>query len=117
MPTLRLKLISTAAMGSLMGIAGAPYAFFLAFIEPVSAFSLLIAVNAIAMPMIGGRATWIGPVIGAILLGTAQQVATVTISSELNILVVGVMLVGFVALAPEGVVGLVQKAARRRQSG
>ena len=116
-PTLRLKLISTTVMGALMGMAGAPYAFFLAFIEPASAFSLLIAVNAIAMPMIGGKATWIGPVIGAILLGSAQQVATVTISSELNILIVGVMLVGFVTLAPEGVVGVVQKMARRRRSG
>jgi branched-chain amino acid transport system permease protein len=41
----------------------------------------------------------------------------VTISSELNILIVGVMLVGFVTLAPEGVVGVVQKMARRRRSG
>ena len=33
------------------------------------------------MPLIGGMTSWIGPIIGAVLLGTMQQVATVTISS------------------------------------
>jgi len=66
-------------------------------------------VNAIAMPMIGGATTWLGPVIGALLLGTVQQVATVTISSELNLLIVGVVLVFFVIVAPEGIVGLLKK--------
>ena len=113
-PTLRLKLVSTTTMGALMGVAGAPFPFFVAFVEPVSAFSLLIAVNAIAMPMIGGTATWIGPVIGALLLGSAQEVTKVTISSEWNILIVGVVLVGFITLAPQGIVGLVQDFRRKR---
>ena len=47
-------------------------------------------------------------------LGTAQQVATVTISSELNLLIVGVVLVAFVILAPEGLVGLFQRLTRRK---
>ena len=83
-------------------------------VEPSSTFDLNYAVNALAMPMIGGTTTWLGPVIGAILLGTAQQVATVTISSELNLLIVGVVLVLFVVLAPEGLIGLVRKLRRRR---
>lgn len=108
-PTLRLKLISTTVSGFLMGVAGAPFALYVSFIEPVSAFNLIYAVNAIAMPMIGGATTWIGPVIGALLLGSAQQVATVTISSELNLLIVGALLVFFVIAAPDGIVGLVRK--------
>ena len=70
-----------------------------------SAFSLSYAVNTIAMPLIGGTATWAGPVIGAILLGTLQQVATVTISSALSLLIVGLLLVTFVIAAPRGIVG------------
>ncbi len=112
-PTLRLKLVSTTVMGALMGVAGAPYPFFVTFVEPVSAFNLLIAVNAIAMPMIGGTATWFGPVVGAILLGSVQEWTKVTISSEWNLLIVGVMLVGFISLAPQGIVGMVQKLRRR----
>jgi branched-chain amino acid transport system permease protein len=59
--------------------------------------------------VIGGTSTWIGPVIGAVLLATVQQVATVTISSEINLLVVGALLVGFVMLAPRGIVGLLRQ--------
>jgi branched-chain amino acid transport system permease protein len=117
-PTLRLKLVSTTVMGALMGIAGAPYPYVVSYVDPLSAFSLLVAVNAIAMPMIGGTSHWIGPVIGALLLGTAQQWITVNISSELNLLLVGGLLVGFVTLAPHGIVGLAQRIAgtRRRRS-
>jgi len=114
-PTLRLKLISATIMGAMMGVAGAPYPYFVTFVDPASAFSLFVAVNAIAMPMIGGTAHWIGPVIGALLVGTAQQVITVTVSSELNVLVVGVMLVLFITLAPQGIVGLAQKYLARRR--
>lgn len=116
-PTLKLKLISASVMGAMMGVAGAPYPFFVTYVDPVSAFNLLIAVNAIAMPMIGGTASWIGPIIGALLVGGAQEIITVTISSEMNLLVVGVMLVAFITLAPKGIVGLYQdyRKKRRRQ--
>ena len=108
-PTLRLKLIATTVSGFLMGMAGAPFVLYVGFVEPSSAFNLVYAVNSIAMPMIGGATTWVGPLIGALLLGSVQQIATVTISSELNLLIVGVLLVFFVIAAPEGIVGLVRK--------
>jgi branched-chain amino acid transport system permease protein len=104
-PTLRLKLIATVLSGGLMGMAGAPLPYYVTYLDPASGFSLSYAVNTIAMPLIGGTATWAGPVIGAILLGTLQQVATVTISSALSLLLVGVLLVGFVIAAPKGIVG------------
>src|SRR5687767_1613188 len=95
-PTLRLKLFATTVSGFLLGVAGAPFPYYVTFVEPNSAFALDYAVNALAMPMIGGTTSWVGPVIGAVLLGTASQLATVTISSELNLLIVGVVLVAFV---------------------
>jgi branched-chain amino acid transport system permease protein len=104
-PTLRLKLIATALSGGLMGMAGAPLPYYVTYLDPASGFSLSYAVNTIAMPLIGGTATWLGPVIGAVLLGTLQQVATVTISSALSLLLVGLLLVGFVIAAPKGIVG------------
>jgi branched-chain amino acid transport system permease protein len=108
-PTLRLKLFATTVSGFLLGVAGAPFPYYVTFVEPNSAFALDYAVNALAMPMIGGTTSWLGPVIGAVLLGTAQQVAIVTISSEMNLFIVGVVLVLFVVLAPEGILGLVRR--------
>jgi branched-chain amino acid transport system permease protein len=108
-PTLRLKLIATVVSGALMGMAGAPFPFYIGYVDPGSAFNLSYAVNSIAMPMIGGTTSWVGPLVGAILLGTLQQVATVTISSVANLLIVGLLLIGFVIVAPNGIVGLWQK--------
>ena len=115
-PTLRLKLIATTLSGALMGMAGAPFPYYLGFLQPQSAFALEYAVNSIAMPMIGGTSSWIGPLIGALLLGIVQQVATVTISSAVNVLIVGVLLVAFVIIAPNGIVGFVQNLVRRGRS-
>jgi branched-chain amino acid transport system permease protein len=107
-PTLRLKLIATTISGALMGMAGAPFPYYIGYLQPASTFGLDYAVNSIAMPLIGGTTTWVGPLIGTILLGTLQQVATVTISSAVNLLLVGVILVVFVIVAPNGIVGLFQ---------
>ena len=115
MPTLKLKLVATTLSGALMGMAGAPFPYYIGYLQPASAFALDYAVNSIAMPMIGGTGSWIGPLVGAILLGTIQQVATVTISSAVNVLIVGVLLVVFVIIAPNGLVGLVQDMLRRKQ--
>ena len=112
-PTLRLKLIATTLSGALMGMAGAPLPYYVTYLDPSSSFSLSYAINSVAMPLIGGMASWVGPVLGAVLLGTIQQLATVTISSALNLLIVGLLLIGFVIVAPNGIVGLV--AARRRR--
>jgi len=114
-PTLRLKLIATTISGALMGMAGAPFPYYIGYLEPASAFGLAYAVNSIAMPMIGGTTSWVGPLIGSVLLGTLQQIATVTISSAVNLLIVGVLLVGFVIIAPNGIVGLIQERWRTRQ--
>jgi branched-chain amino acid transport system permease protein len=60
--------------------------------------------------------SWLGPLIGAVLLGTVQQLVQVTVSSAWNLLIVGVLLVVFVTLAPNGIMGWVSAwQARRRQ--
>jgi branched-chain amino acid transport system permease protein len=114
-PTLRLKLIATTLSGAFMGMAGAPFPYYIGYLQPASAFGLEYAVNSIAMPMIGGTTSWIGPLVGSILLGSLQQIATVTISSAVNLLIVGLLLVAFVIIAPNGLVGLVQERLRARR--
>ena len=104
--------IACTVSGALLGVGGAPMPMYLSFIEPTSSFNLSYAVSALAMPIIGGIGHWAGPVIGALLLGTLQQVVTVTISNELNVLVVGVLLVVFVVIAPDGILGWVKSWKR-----
>lgn len=111
-PTLKLKLIATALSGGFMGMAGAPLPYYVTYLDPTSGFSLNYAVNAIAMPLIGGTSSWLGPVIGAVLVGGLQEWIRVTISSAVNVLVAGVLMVVFVIVAPQGIVGLFQRKKR-----
>jgi branched-chain amino acid transport system permease protein len=113
-PTLRLKLIATTISGALMGMAGAPFPYYIGFLQPSSVFGLDYAINSIAMPLIGGTTSWVGPLLGAVLLGSLQQIATVTISSAVNLLIVGFLLVGFVIVAPNGIIGLIHKYVQHR---
>src|SRR5499427_3400182 len=112
-PTLRLKLLACVISGALMSAAGAPAAMYLQFANPDSAFNLNYSVSVLAMALIGGTAHWIGPVLGAIILGATQQLLAVTISSEVNVLVLGIMLVVFVVGAPKGLIGLLRRAPSR----
>ncbi len=113
-PTLRLKLIATTISGALMGMAGAPFPYYIGYLQPSSTFGLDYAVNSIAMPLIGGTTSWVGPLIGALLLGSLQQIATVTISSAVNLLIVGFVLVAFVIVAPNGIIGLIHTYLQRK---
>jgi len=113
-PTLKLKIFSASISGALMGMAGTTFPYYLSYVEPSSAFSLSYAVNSIAMPLIGGMMSWMGPLIGAVLLGSVQQLVQVTISSAWNLLIVGVLLVLFVTLAPNGIMGWVDAWRRRK---
>jgi branched-chain amino acid transport system permease protein len=116
-PTLRLKVLACVISGALMCAAGAPAAMYLQYADPSSAFNLNYSVTVLAMSLIGGTAHWAGPIFGAILLGVTQQLLAVTISSEVNVLVLGIMLVLFVVAAPEGLLGLARRLAGNRAGG
>jgi branched-chain amino acid transport system permease protein len=90
---------------------------YLQYANPESAFNLNYSVSVLAMSLIGGTAHWIGPVLGAVLLGTTQQLLAVTISSEVNVLVLGIMLVLFVVGAPKGLIGLVRRRSKLERAG
>ena len=113
-PTLKLKLFACVASEALMGAAGAPMPMYLSFIEPASTFNLNYTIGSLGGAIIGGMSHWLGPIIGAVLLGSLQQIITVTVSGEVNVLVVGVLLVVFVVAAPEGILGLFKKLGRAK---
>jgi branched-chain amino acid transport system permease protein len=108
-PTLKLKLFACVISGALMGAAGAPMPMYMSFIEPASTFNLSYTIGALGSSIIGGMSHWVGPIIGSILLGSLQQIVSVTIPGEANVLIVGILLVFFVVAAPEGILGLFKR--------
>jgi branched-chain amino acid transport system permease protein len=108
-PTLRTKCIATAVSGALMAAIGAPYALYASYIDPGAAFNMNYSLTALAMALLGGTMSWPGPVIGALALSLIEQGLTVTVSPELNLLVIGLILVGGVVFMPGGLYRLLKK--------
>lgn len=115
-PTLRVKIAAAAVSCGLMGATGALLPFYLTFLEPGTAFGMSYSISAVAVAMVGGIAGWLGPVVGALVLGIAHQATTVVFSSEIGILILGLVLMTCVAAAPDGLVGLGRRllGGRRR---
>jgi len=111
--TLKLKLLAAAVSGAVIAAAGAPYPYYASYVDPQAAFSIDYALNALAMPLIGGTRSWSGPLIGAILLSAVEQAATVMIPATVNLLIVGLVLIGFVVAAPDGLLGFAGRLGPR----
>lgn len=114
-PALRLKLAATCVSGGLMGASGSMAPLYINFIEPASLFNLDSAMLPIAVALIGGTGHWWGPLIGAVLFGGIRQVVAVSIGSDVNTLIVGVLLILFVIAAPGGIIGPIIRMLQARR--
>jgi branched-chain amino acid transport system permease protein len=86
----------------LAGVAGALTAYSLRGVTPDD-YTIWISATVAAIMVIGGRGTFIGPIIGAVFLIVLPEF--LGRFAEYKLLLYGVMLVGAITFAPEGLVG------------
>ncbi|WP_456696985.1 branched-chain amino acid ABC transporter permease [Aeromicrobium sp. P5_D10] len=113
-PTYRYKVVTFAISGALAGLAGAPQAVFLGYVEVGAVFALNIPLFVIMMAILGGMTRWWGPVIGAALVVTLREALLGLGSAELAQVIVGLSLVVVIALMPHGVSGFITRFAPTR---
>jgi branched-chain amino acid transport system permease protein len=108
-PATRLKIgafvasaIAPAAMGSL-------YAVYLGFIDPPTAFAPNIELTSIAMVLLGGMGTVLGPLCGAVMLSTVSEVLWANYP-QIYLASVGVIVLIVVLFMPRGMVSLGMKS-------
>jgi branched-chain amino acid transport system permease protein len=104
-PTMRYKLAMWALSAVFTGIAGGIYAHWLGYIEPGAVFDMTIAVKCFVMMLIGGTATVLGPLYGAILIEVLGLV-TWSYLLKYHMAVLGVLIICVILLVPSGLVGL-----------
>jgi branched-chain amino acid transport system permease protein len=103
------KIAVVAASYMLGGLAGALYAPFAGFANTELLFWLLSG-QVLIMVIVGGTGTLVGPILGAVFfLVVQQQLSNYTDSWALFF---GVMFIGFVLFAPEGILGLARRWIR-----
>ena len=95
------------------GVAGALYVPQVGIINP-SEMSPAQSIEIAIWAAVGGRATLIGPIIGAFLVNGAKSWLTVA-APEFWLYFLGALFIGVTLFLPDGVVGLVKKFRRKSQ--
>lgn len=98
----RYKLLAFTIANLLASIAGTLFAFYTGYIEP-SYLSTTQSLDIIAMVLIGGAGTIVGPVIGAFILTGLPHV--IELSAEVRSILFGVILIVTILTLPRGVSG------------
>jgi branched-chain amino acid transport system permease protein len=111
--TTRYKLLALMASAFMMGLAGAFYASYFAYLEPNVVFnSINFSLNVLIVTLIGGIGRLFGPVVGAAVLVLTTEVF-VHVFGEGNVLMSGILLILVMLFMPEGLVGRVHKEIER----
>ena len=114
--TRRYKIIAYSLSALFPAMAGAIWGYSLTYVRPSVFFTIGIAAQMVLMAIIGGRGTVSGPVLGAVLLVAVNEMSVARFgSSELNIVVTGVILLVVLIFFPLGIVGSLRQ--RRKLPG
>lgn len=105
------KVLSFAISAFLAGLAGSLYAHYIRFINPAD-FTIATSMTLVAMVVIGGLGSVLGPVVGALVLLFLPEVLRPI--KDFYYLIFGLILVLVMIFAPLGIMGGVRSLGRRR---
>ena len=106
--TFRYKLYAFLLSAVGPGIVGGLAARDQSYIEPISVFPLIMTITMIVMVLFGGKGTIWGPVLGAVLLFTLQEMIWARFI-YLHQLLFGAIIITVVLLMPRGLLGVLQQ--------
>ena len=113
-----VKLVAFTTSAGLTAAFGAVWAYYVGYIVPGFAFDPLLSLVAVLMAFLGGRVTLWGPVVGAVLVGPAQQYFAYRYgASQLYLIAYAALFLLVIYLLPDGVIpSIVQRVTRLRSS-
>ena len=112
-PVARFKLLAFVLSAAIPGMVGAVMALRSTYFVPGQVFDPMISVTVIAMALLGGGDNARGPLLGVLFLALLSELLWAQ-APLLYMVVLGVILVVFVLLVPDGLLGLLE---RRRRGG
>jgi branched-chain amino acid transport system ATP-binding protein/branched-chain amino acid transport system permease protein len=109
------KIIGFVASAVFLGMAGGIYGYYLSFIDPSGMFDIVISVQIILAVILGGRGTLWGPVLGAFLIESMNELSNQELSGgNSRLLIFGGLLVLTILLLPKGIIPSVRELLERR---
>ncbi len=100
----RYKLVAFVLSAIFPAVAGGIQAYKVLYIEPLSVFFVQITIAMALMSMLGGKGTVIGPIVGAVLLYTAQELTWVNFPTA-HLIAYGVFIIIVARFMPRGLMG------------
>jgi len=107
-----LKLCSFVIAAFVTGLAGTIFYIYQGFIEPMSAFSIRWLITIMLATVIGGEGTEEGPIVGAIIVVVLYFLLARYI--YISLIIQGIILVGIMLLAPQGIMGSIRRTRTYR---
>lgn len=106
----RIKLAAITLSGAMAAVAGVFYIQYYLFVDSHVGYGPAMSVNALLAPLIGGAGTVLGPLIGAIALGSLAEVTSLWLGKQpgVNLLAFGVLLLVILRFLPNGLMGLLR---------
>lgn len=102
------KKVNLAYSAFWAGVAGCVYAFFQRFVSP-DTFTLDESFNILAMNIIGGQGTLLGPIVGAVMINLITELFRSAL--QYRMLLYSVLIIAMMWLRPQGLVGAVNRKA------
>lgn len=105
------KTLALSLSGIMTGLAGAFYTNYMGYIDPKIVFALHdISIVAIMVVMVGGAATFWGPVIGAVIMVLlAELIRSIPQLGAAHMTLFGVLLIVIIIFLPNGIAGDILK--------
>jgi branched-chain amino acid transport system ATP-binding protein/branched-chain amino acid transport system permease protein len=113
-PTLGYKLIAFTLSAGIAGIAGGIHAMYVSYVTVGETFSITVPLYVVLMSVLGGARHWLGPAVGATIIGASLYAFTGGQQAVLGRAAVAFALILVILLLPEGVVPAVVGRWRRR---
>ena len=104
------KYIGFVIAGGFGGFAGELWGYYNGFVSPVD-LQLATSVEVLLMVALGGRGTLLGPALGAAIIVLLKNL--VSVYTHRWLLILGVVYIGTIVYAPEGIVGAARQWTRR----
>jgi branched-chain amino acid transport system permease protein len=112
------KLLGFVASAVFVGMGGAIYGYYLAFVDPTGMFNILLSVQILLSMLLGGRGTLWGPVLGAFLIEGVNEWSNNNLGGgNSRLLIFGGLMALVVLFLPRGIIPTLQDLleARRRR--
>ena len=106
--TTRLKIGTFVVSAIAPAAVGALYAVYLGFIDPPTAVSPVLELTTIAIVLLGGMGTVLGPLVGAVVLSVVNELLWARFP-EYYLAIVGMLILLAVLYMPRGIVNLAMK--------